>query len=86
MIPRGSRKSSAADEGSDWEQEMARWMAPFLAALGHKGRRRWAPVYLHGLLDPGDRKSVQPMAAASGSQPFHWVLCPTDKQPRAENT
>ena len=63
MIPRGSRKSSAADEGSDWEQEMARWMAPFLAALGHKGRRRWAPVYLYGLLGPGDRKSVQPMAA-----------------------
>jgi SRSO17 transposase len=38
-------------------------MAPFLAALGHKGRRRWAPVYMEGLLGPGDRKSVQPMAA-----------------------
>jgi hypothetical protein len=63
MTPRGSWKHSAADEGSDWEQEMARWMAPFLAALGHKGRRRWAPVYMEGLLGPGDRKSVQPMAA-----------------------
>ena len=63
MTSRELRKSGAADDGSDWEQEMVRWMAPFLAALGHKGRRRWAPVYLHGLLGPGDRKSVQPMAA-----------------------
>lgn len=38
-------------------------MAPFLAALGHRGRRRWAPLYMEGLLGPGDRKSVQPMAA-----------------------
>ena len=63
MPPRGSRQKGAADGVSDWAQEMARWMAPFLAALGHKGRRRWAPVYLEGLLGPGDRKSVQPMAA-----------------------
>jgi len=56
---------------------MARWMAPFLAALGHKGRRRWAPVYLHGLLGPGDRKSVQPMAAriapADHEQLHHFI-------------
>jgi SRSO17 transposase len=48
---------------ADWEQEFARWVAPFLAALGHKARRRWGPVYLRGLLGPGERKSVQPMAA-----------------------
>jgi SRSO17 transposase len=52
-------------------------MAPFLAALGHKGRRRWAPVYLHGLLGPGDRKSVQPMAAriapADHEQLHHFI-------------
>src|SRR5262249_60785425 len=30
--------------------------------LGHKGRRRWAPLYVRGLMGPGDRKSVQPMA------------------------
>ncbi len=49
--------------GPDWEQELARWVTPFLQALGHKARRRWAPVYLQGLLGPGERKSVQPMAA-----------------------
>lgn len=48
---------------TDWEQEFTRWLTPFLEALGHKARRRWAPVYLHGLLGPGARKSVQPMAA-----------------------
>jgi SRSO17 transposase len=48
---------------ADWEQEFARWLTPFLAALGHKARRHWAPVYLRGLLGPGERKSVQPMAA-----------------------
>ena len=77
MTSRGSRKHNAADGGSDWEQEMARWMAPFLAALGHKGRRRWAPVYLQGLLGPGDRKSVQPMAAriapADHEQLHHFI-------------
>ena len=62
------RRSLALDDGpadgtGPWEQDLARWMAPFLAALGHKGRQRWAPVYLAGLLGPGDRKSVQPMAA-----------------------
>ena len=77
MTPRASRQRSAADDGSAWEQEMARWMAPFLAALGHKGRRRWAPVYLHGLLGPGDRKSVQPMSAriapADHEQLHHFI-------------
>jgi SRSO17 transposase len=48
---------------SDWGQEFARWVAPLLEALGHKARRRWAPLYLLGLLGPGERKSVQPMAA-----------------------
>jgi SRSO17 transposase len=35
---------------------------PFLAQFGHKGQRRWAPVYLRGLIAPGERKSVEPMA------------------------
>ena len=39
------------------------WFAPFLAVLGRKTRRTWTPLYLRGLLGPGDRKSVQPMAA-----------------------
>ena len=39
------------------------WLAPFLAVLGRKTRRVWAPLYLRGLLGPGERKSLQPMAA-----------------------
>src|SRR6478609_6411487 len=34
-----------------------------LDRLGHKARRRMCPLYVSGLIGPGDRKSVQPMAA-----------------------
>ena len=37
-------------------------LAPFLEKLGHKARRRMCPLYVAGLIGPGDRKSVQPMA------------------------
>jgi SRSO17 transposase len=47
---------------SDWEVELARWLKPFLERLGHKARRRMCPLYVMGLIGPGDRKSVQPMA------------------------
>ena len=44
-----------------WERELARWSTPYLEAFEHKVRRRWAPVYLRGLLLPGDRKSIEPI-------------------------
>jgi SRSO17 transposase len=47
----------------DWRAALEAWLAPFLARLGRAEQRRWAPVYLQGLLGPGERKSVQPMAA-----------------------
>lgn len=47
-------------------QDLDVWLEPFLAALGHKKRRTWAPLYLRGLLGPGERKSLQPMAASLG--------------------
>ena len=47
---------------SDWEVELARWLKPFLDCLGHKARRRMCPLYVTGLIGPGDRKSVHPMA------------------------
>jgi len=47
---------------SDWEAELAGWLEPFLERLGHKARRRMCPLYVSGLIGPGDRKSVQPMA------------------------
>jgi SRSO17 transposase len=46
----------------DWRRELEGWLRPFLERLGHKTRRRMCPVYISGLIGPGDRKSIQPMA------------------------
>jgi SRSO17 transposase len=53
----------ARERQPDWAQALEDWLAPLLEALGHKARRCWALVYVRGLLGPGERKSVQPMAA-----------------------
>src|SRR4029434_2469436 len=47
---------------AEWEDELERWLKPFLDRLGHKTRQRMCPLYVAGLIGPGDRKSVQPMA------------------------
>jgi hypothetical protein len=47
---------------SDWRDELGRWLKPFLDRLGHKARRQMCPLYVSGLIGPGDRKSIQPMA------------------------
>ena len=47
----------------DWTEELERWLEPFMACLGNKTRRRMCPRYVAGLIGPGDRKSVQPIAA-----------------------
>ena len=47
----------------DWRDDLQRWLAPFVGALRHKTRGRMCPAYIAGLIGPGDRKSVQPMAA-----------------------
>jgi SRSO17 transposase len=46
----------------DWKAELAHWLKPFLDRLGHKARRQMCPLYVSGLIGPGDRKSIQPMA------------------------
>src|SRR6185312_14849035 len=46
-----------------WEDELGRWLKPFLDRLGHKARRRMCPLYISGLIGPGDRKSVKPEIA-----------------------
>ena len=52
-----------ADGGTEaWVARLDAWLAPFLAALPRAGQRRWAPLYVRGLLLPGERKSVEPMA------------------------
>jgi SRSO17 transposase len=47
---------------SDWQGELGRWLKPFLDRLDHKARRRMCPLYVAGLIGPGERKSIQPMA------------------------
>ena len=47
---------------SDWKEELGRFLKPFLDRLGHKARRQMCPLYVSGLIGPGDRKSIQPMA------------------------
>jgi SRSO17 transposase len=56
---------------AQWEAEFDRWVQPFLSEFGHVAQRRWAPVYLRGLIAPGERKSVEPMARRQ---------CPEDKE------
>ena len=46
----------------NWHAELRTWLSPFLDRLGHKARRQMCPLYVAGLIGPGDRKSVQPMA------------------------
>jgi len=48
---------------NEWRGDLEVWLAPFLAALRNKTRIRVCPAYIAGLIGPGDRKSVQPMAA-----------------------
>jgi hypothetical protein len=43
---------------ADWEGELGRWLEPFLERLGHQARQRMCPLYVAGLIGPGDRKSV----------------------------
>src|ERR1700675_313628 len=62
---------------SDWEEELGRWLKPFLERLGHKARQRMCPLYVAGLIGPGDRKSVAPMAerlAAGGYDQLHHFV------------
>ena len=51
----------------NWRGDLEVWLAPFVAALGHKTRGRICPAYVAGPIGPGDRKSVQPMAARDGA-------------------
>ncbi len=47
--------------------DLDRWLDPFLLVMGRKTRRTWAPLYLRGLLGPGERKSLLPMAERLGA-------------------
>ena len=66
-----------AEAGSGWDAELKAWLRPFIETLGHRTRRRMCPAYVAGLIGPGDRKSVQPMAArdsgVSYDQLHHFI-------------
>lgn len=67
----------APQMGSGWEEEFEHWLDPFLTAFVHKVRRKWAPIYLRGLLAPGERKSIEPLvgrvAPGEVDQIHHFV-------------
>ena len=50
-------------DASAWEKRFDRFIEPFLDVWRSKKRRQWAPLYLRGLLLPGERKSIEPVAA-----------------------
>jgi SRSO17 transposase len=58
----------AMDE--DWQTDLERWLEPYLESLANKTRRRMCPAYIAGLIGPGDRKSIQPMAARTDAIPY----------------
>src|SRR3954467_9437495 len=70
--------------------ELRRWLEPFLARLRREEQRRWAPFYLKGLILPGERKSVEPMAARGApgdTQQLHhfvstspWATAPLEDE------
>src|SRR3954462_7770485 len=51
--------------GPDWQDDLRGWLRAFLMHFGHKTRPRVCPLYVAGLIGPGERKSVQPMASRS---------------------
>src|SRR3712207_8734586 len=65
---------------ADAVRHLDEWLTPFLDVLGRKTRRTWAPLYVRGLLSPGERKSLQPMALQLGlgghDQLQHFIASP----------
>ena len=49
--------------------DLMKFMAPLVVTLGRSERRRAAAQYVEGLLMPGQRKSIEPMAARLGVDP-----------------
>src|SRR5260370_39843963 len=64
----------------DWNEELGRWLKPFVDRLGHRAWRRMGPLCVSGLIGPGDRKSVQPMGR-SGLCSANMINCTTSLPP-----
>src|SRR5215213_10558459 len=67
---------------ADVVRDLDEWLKPFLEVVARrrKTRRSWAPLYVRGLLGPGERKSLQPMALQLGlgghDQLQHFIASP----------
>jgi SRSO17 transposase len=80
----------AVDDRADWQDDLRRWLAPFLSHLGHKARRRMCPLYVAGLIGPGERKSIQPIALRAVGTGYdrlhhfvgagHWEEAPLERE------
>jgi SRSO17 transposase len=46
----------------EWASDLDEWLRPFRLRFRHIAQQRWVRPYLIGLLGPGERKSVEPMA------------------------
>src|SRR3712207_6416051 len=83
------RRAMKGRSTDSWEGELDRWLEPFLGRL-RKAQRRWAPFYLKGLILPGERKSIEPMAsrvAPADTQQLHhfvstspWPTAPLEEE------
>jgi SRSO17 transposase len=69
---------------TDWQAYLTDWLAPFLDHLRHPSQKHWAPVYLQGLLGPGERKSIEPIAdrlAPGAFQQLHHFVSASSWRP-----
>jgi len=48
---------------TDIDADLSLFLQPFIDGFGHGKRRAMCPLYIAGLIGPGDRKSIEPMAA-----------------------
>src|SRR4051795_12793272 len=52
---------------SGWSDDLSAWLKPFLTRLGHPARRRMCPLYVAGLIGPGERKSLREHSKSWGA-------------------
>lgn len=55
-----------AQDGTEWQEDLRAWLVPFLERLLYPAQRRVCPLYVTGLIAPGERNSIQPMAQRLG--------------------
>jgi hypothetical protein len=49
----------------DWNAALTDWLKPFVEKLGLKERRQMYLLYVAGLIGPGERKRIKPLATGA---------------------